>query len=57
LDFGFGTLDLPQIIGLTHPENKASQNVLQKRGMQFTEQKVYFSLPLFRFVLNSPHNQ
>jgi ribosomal-protein-alanine N-acetyltransferase len=54
LNFGFDTLDLPQIIGLTHPDNTASQNVLQKCGMRFIEQKEYFGLPLFRFVLNSP---
>ena len=33
--FGFGTANLDRIIGLTHPENIASQRVLRKLGMQF----------------------
>ena len=57
LVYGFKTLGLGEIIGLTHPENTASQNVLRKCGMRFIEQKVYFGLPLFRFILKSPNNQ
>jgi ribosomal-protein-alanine N-acetyltransferase len=55
LDFGFNVLSLQQIIGLTHPENIASQNVLKKCGMKYTEQKEYFGMQLFRFSLQSPY--
>lgn len=54
LDFGFRVLRLEQIIGLTHPENIASQNVLKKCGMTFTEQREYFGMQLFRFCAQSP---
>ena len=31
--YGFGELGLDRIIGLTHPDNAASQRVLQKAGL------------------------
>jgi ribosomal-protein-alanine N-acetyltransferase len=54
LKFGFETLGLKQIIGLTHPENLASQNVLKKCGMYYTGQKVYFGMQLNRYILSNP---
>jgi len=54
LNYGFKTLNLGQIIGLTHPENIASQNVLKKCGMRYTGQKEYFGMQLLRFFLQSP---
>jgi RimJ/RimL family protein N-acetyltransferase len=53
LEFGFKTLGLPQINGLTHPENTASQNVLKKCGMHYVERKEYFGMQLFRYVLSN----
>ena len=35
LDFGFRQQGLDRIIGLTHPDNKASQRVLSKSGLSF----------------------
>jgi ribosomal-protein-alanine N-acetyltransferase len=54
LEFGFKTLGLQQIIGLTHPENIASQNVLKKCGLKYIEQKEYFGMQLFCFSLSIP---
>jgi ribosomal-protein-alanine N-acetyltransferase len=54
LKYGFEQLKLREIIGLTHPENIASQNVLKKCGMRFSEQKEYFGMQLLRFCLQSP---
>ena len=54
LKFGFETLAQEQIIGLTHPENTASQNVLKKCGMRYSEQKEYFGMQLFRYALVNP---
>ena len=51
LNFGFEKLKLKEIIGLTHPENIASQNVLKKCGMKYSEKKEYFGMQLFRFSL------
>ena len=56
LEFGFKNLSLPQIIGLTHPENTASQNVLKKCGMQFTNQAEYFGMQIYRYTLSNPEN-
>ena len=51
IKYGFETLNLGQIIGLTHPENKASQNVLKKCGMGYTGRKEYFGMQLLHFSL------
>jgi ribosomal-protein-alanine N-acetyltransferase len=54
IQFGFENFNFGEIIGLTHPENIASQNVLKKCGMHFIEQKEYFGMQLFRFMLSKP---
>jgi ribosomal-protein-alanine N-acetyltransferase len=54
LKYGFETMNLGQIIGLTHPENTASQNVLKKCGLRYTGQKEYFGMQLLRFSLQNP---
>ena len=51
LHFGFETLGLGQIIGLTHPDNKASQNVLLKCGLEYVEQKEYFGILANRYQI------
>ena len=57
LEFGFETLGLQQIIGLTHPENTASQKVLIKCGMHYTEQKEYFGMQLYRYTMSKPFRE
>jgi RimJ/RimL family protein N-acetyltransferase len=54
LKYGFETLNLEQIVGLTHPENTASQNVLKKCGLRYTGKKEYFGMQLLRFSLQNP---
>jgi len=54
LKYGFETLNLGEIIGLTHSENTASQNVLKKCGMHYTGQKEYFGMELLRFCIPTP---
>jgi ribosomal-protein-alanine N-acetyltransferase len=51
LAFGFEHFDFPLIIGLTHPENIASQRVLQKSGLRFVAEAVYFGMTCRRYVL------
>ncbi len=49
LNFGLKTLGIKEIVGLTHTENTASQHVLQKIGLKFIDQKIYFGMDCFRF--------
>ena len=51
LEFGFETLGLGQIIGLTHPDNIASQSVLKKCGLKYVEQKEYFEMTVNRYLI------
>ena len=56
LDFGFNHLGLQKILAITHPENRASQNLLKKLNFQFVEK---FHLPedpqlLFKFQIKNP---
>ena len=43
--------DLELIIGLVHPENIASQKVLEKVGMSFIERKQYFGMECLRYAI------
>jgi ribosomal-protein-alanine N-acetyltransferase len=51
--FGFEELEIESIIGITHPDNVASQNVLKKIGMSFTNEAEYFGMHCFRYSMNS----
>ncbi|HSS69088.1 MAG TPA: GNAT family N-acetyltransferase [Casimicrobiaceae bacterium] len=50
LDHGFRTLGLYRIIGLTHPDNAASQRVLQKAGLRDAGWGRYYERKLRVFV-------
>ncbi|HOU12380.1 MAG TPA: GNAT family N-acetyltransferase [Anaerolineae bacterium] len=56
LRFGFERFAFPFIIGLTHPENIASQRVLEKSGLQFVEKAVYFGMDCYRYVIRRDEN-
>ena len=49
LHFGFVGLGLCTIIALVHPENVASRRVIEKVGMSFVDQSVYFGMELLRY--------
>lgn len=49
--FGIEIAGLKEIIGLTDPENTASQNVLKKCGLTFTRRQVYFGMEMFRYAI------
>lgn len=49
---GFEHLGLETIIGLTHPENVASQRVLEKLGMSFIDRANYFGMACCRYSLD-----
>ena len=42
IDYGFNTMRLKQIVGITHPENIASQNVLTKSGLIYKKDAVFY---------------
>ena len=45
LAYGFNHLGLSEIIGLTHPENIASQRVLENVGLRYCGLQEYFGMP------------
>lgn len=47
---GFERCGLEQIIGLTHPENIASQRVLVKCGMRLLDQAPYWGMLMNRYL-------
>jgi ribosomal-protein-alanine N-acetyltransferase len=49
IKYGFESLGLKRIIGLVHPENKASQRVLKKLGLNFVDRAEYFGMELLRY--------
>ena len=49
LQFGFECFDFDKIVGLVHPDNLASRRVLEKCGLNFIDQKVYFGIDLLRY--------
>jgi ribosomal-protein-alanine N-acetyltransferase len=53
LQFGFETLNLPQIMAVAHPENRASRRVLEKLGMAGTGRADYFGMKVSRYELIS----
>lgn len=50
VEAGFTHMPLTQIIGLTHPDNIASQRVLQKTGLQYVGEFEYFGMVCKKFV-------
>lgn len=53
VEFGFETVGLKEVIALAHPENFASQKVIEKLGLRFVEETEYFDMPVRRFVLDA----
>lgn len=51
VDYGFTHFAFAEIIGITHPDNVASQNVLKKCGMRFTAATRYFGMDCHRFAV------
>jgi len=54
LDFGFSTLGLQTIVGIVHPENIASQRVLEKIGLEFVKKAEYFGMDCYQYIIKHP---
>jgi ribosomal-protein-alanine N-acetyltransferase len=52
LRFGFENLELESIVGVVHPENAASQRVLQRIGMSFVNEAEYFGMKVHRYAVD-----
>jgi RimJ/RimL family protein N-acetyltransferase len=52
LEFAFGKLGLKQVVAIVHPENKASQRVIEKLGMHFTREAEYFGMNVYRYEIS-----
>lgn len=53
LQFGFDVLNLATIIALVHPENRASQRVIEKLDMSFVDQCHLWGIDLYRYSIES----
>ena len=51
LQFGVEKLAVERVVGIVHPENRASQHVLEKLGLKFAERKSYFGMDCLRYVV------
>lgn len=54
-DYGFDELGIDRIIGVTHPKNRASQNVLMKAGLADRGWGRYYDQRLRLFAADNPH--
>jgi len=52
--FGFEDLGIETIVGVVHPENVASQRVLEKVGLSFVERSNYFGMNVYRYLMTRP---
>jgi RimJ/RimL family protein N-acetyltransferase len=53
LQCGFEELGLDEIVGIVHPDNVASQRVLEKLGMVRTAETEYFGMPVYRYAIEA----
>jgi RimJ/RimL family protein N-acetyltransferase len=54
LAWGFGALGLERVVGVTYPENAASQRVLEKVGMRRLGRRHCYGADLLEFALDAP---
>lgn len=51
LQYGFEELGLESVVGIVHPEHKASQRVLEKLGMRLAQRTQYFGMDCYQYVI------
>jgi RimJ/RimL family protein N-acetyltransferase len=52
VQYGFENVGLESIVGIVHPENIASQRVIEKLGMSFVDQSTYFGMECYRYSMD-----
>lgn len=53
LQFGFEVLNVKEVVGIVHPENLASQRVLEKLGLERIELTEYFGMECYRYLIEN----
>ena len=51
LKYGSESVELKTIVAIVHPENGASQRVLEKSGMSFVDRSRYFRMNCYRYSI------
>jgi ribosomal-protein-alanine N-acetyltransferase len=51
LEYGFEQVALDQIVALVHPDNRASQRVIEKLEMPFVNVAEYFGITVRRYLM------
>jgi RimJ/RimL family protein N-acetyltransferase len=51
LQYGFRNFDVESIVAIVHPENVASQRVIEKLGMSFVDEAHYFGMDCYRYSI------
>lgn len=54
LAWGFARFDLPEVVGIVHPQNWGSRRVLEKIGMDYTGGAEYFGMHVRRYHILPP---
>jgi RimJ/RimL family protein N-acetyltransferase len=54
VQFGFETLGLERIVAIVHVENAASRRVIEKLGMSFVDQSIWWGIECRRYSLCRP---
>lgn len=54
LDYGFNTLDLDRIVGITHLENEASAKVLKKIGLDYIGIDYFYNRDVHFYAKDKP---
>jgi [ribosomal protein S5]-alanine N-acetyltransferase len=55
IQYGFRHLGLPKLTAVTHPDNLASQRVLQKCDLQYIRNDYFYDVPVKYFEIRAPH--
>jgi RimJ/RimL family protein N-acetyltransferase len=51
LQFAFQDVGMGTIVGIVHPDNVASQRVLEKLGLSFVDKAPYFGMDCYRYSI------
>lgn len=54
VQYGFENFPFESIVAIVHPENIASQRVIEKLGMSFIDRSHYFGMDCYRYAIERP---
>ena len=57
VEYGFWTVGLERIVGITMPANVASQRVLEKTGLRYEKDGVFYGISAKYFAINRPERR